>query len=151
MDHAPSRTPTGLGATGKTRLALEVARAIQATDRVVGVGFVHLVALTDPRLLLRTIQGALELPTTGTADPLDEIAAFFGDWPFLLVLDNFEQLLGDGTETVRALLERLPGLQCLVTSRLPLGLPEEVEVPVAPLPTPATAAPPEGVLEYASV
>src|SRR6266511_4133081 len=72
-------TLTGLGGTGKTRLALEVARAVQeSTGDLAGVGFVPLVDLTDPRLLLRTIQGALNLPTTGAADPLEEIAASLG-------------------------------------------------------------------------
>jgi predicted ATPase/DNA-binding SARP family transcriptional activator len=145
-------TLTGLGGTGKTRLALEVARRLQADgSEWTGVAFVPLVDLTDPRPLGQTIRGALNLPAAGDTDPLEQIATYLAGDRFLLVLDNFEQLLDGGAQTLRQLLERAPDLVCLVTSRRPLGLTAEREYPVAPLPTPATPAPPERLLEFASV
>jgi len=145
-------TLTGLGGTGKTRLALEVARVLQETGAAwAGVGFVSLVDLADARLIGQTIREALNLPAVGAADPLEQIALHLGDQPFLLVLDNFEPLLPEGAATVRELLERAPRLVCLVTSRRPLGLPAEDEFPVAPLPTPVAPASPERLLEFASV
>jgi predicted ATPase/DNA-binding SARP family transcriptional activator len=153
-------TLTGLGGTGKTRLALEVARRLQQGSAWEGVVFVSLVDLADPRLLLQTFRAALNLPATSTAGPLEQVATALGDQHFLLVLDNFEQLLdgqaggaegGPGPGTFEQLLVRAPGLVCLVTSRRPLGLMVEREYPVAPLPTPAAAATPERLLEFASV
>jgi predicted ATPase len=145
-------TLTGLGGTGKTRLALEVARRLQqdGSDGA-SVAFVSLVDLTDPRLLLQTIRGALNLPPAGSSDPLEQIASYFAGERFLLVLDNFEQLLEEGAGTVDQLLECVPKLVCLVTSRRPLGLTAEADFLVPPLPTPAAAAQPEQLLEFASV
>jgi non-specific serine/threonine protein kinase len=62
--------------------------------------------------------------------------------PTLLVLDNFEHLVAEGALTVRALLERVPALICLVTSRCPLGLEGEQEFFVPPLPVPPAAGVP---------
>src|SRR5207244_3504492 len=59
--------------------------------------------------------------------------------PSLLVLDNFEHLVEEGASVVQALLERLPSLKCLVTSRQLLGLSGEREFAVPPLQTPAGA------------
>src|SRR5262249_8003327 len=50
-------------------------------------------------------------------------------------LDNFEQIAG-GAPIVWTLLNRVPSLRCLVTSRQPLALPGERQVPVLPLPVP---------------
>jgi predicted ATPase/DNA-binding SARP family transcriptional activator len=145
-------TLTGLGGTGKTRLALEVARRLQEQGSTwTGVAFVSLVDLTDPRLLGQTLRGALNLPPAGDTDPLEQIATWLAGQRFLLVLDNFEQLLEAGPATVQPLLKRAPGLVCLVTSRRPLGLTAEADYPVPPLPTPAAAAQPERLLEFASV
>src|SRR5262249_41368465 len=130
-------TLTGLGGTGKTRLALEVARRLQeGGGEWTGVAFVPLVDLNNPRLILQALRGALKLPNAGATDPLEEIATALSDQRFLLVLDNFEQLLdggaggaedGSGPGTVEQLLERAARLVCLVTSRLPLGLTAEAE------------------------
>ena len=50
------------------------------------------------------------------------------------MLDNFEQLVEAGALLVRTLLERSPGLACLVTSRQRLNLAGEQEFAVLPLP-----------------
>ena len=82
--------------------------------------------------------------------------------PSLLVLDNFEHLLGDagvtdliengGTATVQALLARAPTLTLLVTSRQVLGLSAEREFALHPLPTPGQGdALPERLSTFDSV
>src|ERR671912_142500 len=57
------------------------------------------------------------------------------DRRLLLVLDNVEHLLGAATD-IAALVSTCPVLVILVTSRVPLHLPGEWEVAVAPLPVP---------------
>jgi predicted ATPase len=54
----------------------------------------------------------------------------------LLVLDNFEQLVDDGARVVLDLLERLPRLRCLVSSRRVLDVPGEHVLVIDPLPVP---------------
>src|SRR5207248_7058900 len=55
----------------------------------------------------------------------------------LLVLDNFEQVVEAGAPLLRRLLEQVPTLTCLVTSRRRLELEGEQEFIVLPLPTPS--------------
>src|SRR5204863_202558 len=55
----------------------------------------------------------------------------------ILVIDNFEQLLG-AASVLRELLSACPGVRLLLTSRIVLRLPEEAEYPVPPLPLPET-------------
>src|SRR5262249_29375238 len=73
---------------------------------------------------------------SGHGRALNSIAQTIGDRGCLLVLDNFEQLAEDGGQTVRTLLEKLPGLRCLVTSRQRLNIEGEQEFSVTPLPLP---------------
>lgn len=119
-------TLTGPGGTGKTRLALEVARAL-APRFEHGVWFVNLAPLADPALVDSTIAHALGLLQGGRA---------LHDWAnqrsLLLVLDCFEAVLPAAPQ-LAALLAGATRLTVLVTSRARLGLPNEREVPVAPL------------------
>jgi predicted ATPase len=74
-----------------------------------------------PRLVAVTAQvrATLGLPA-GAPNPLDQLAAHLSGLHTLLVLDNFEQLVGQpGDDPVSALLQRAPGLHLLVTSRPP--------------------------------
>jgi predicted ATPase len=164
-------TLTGMGGSGKTRLAIEAAGRV-AGAFAARAWFVDLSGVPVPHLIPAALAQALKLPPDSGADPLQRVIQALGEAPCLLVLDNFEHLLrdagargkgdhptGDGTALVRLLLERVPGLVCLVTSRQPLHLGGEREFPVAPLPVPvqtdSAAAPshetPERLLRLASV
>ena len=115
-------TLTGPGGSGKTRLALQLA-ADAVRDFPDGVVWIPLQALSDPELVVPTIARAV-----GSGETLVENA----DRRLLLVLDNFEQLLGAASR-VGNLAAQLPELKLLVTSREPLHLAAEYEYPVAPL------------------
>jgi predicted ATPase len=116
-------TLTGPGGSGKTRLALELgARAAESFSG--GVVWVPLQTLRDSELVVPTIAR-----TVGARDGLVE---HLGDRRMLLLLDNLEQLLGVAGK-LGELLERLPNLKLLVTSREPLHLGAEQEYPVGPL------------------
>jgi len=143
-------TLTGPGGTGKSRLALEAARAL-LPEFAGAVWFVPLQQLSDPKLIPATIAEAMEIPRAPQLDPFDQAVAVLSRQRSLLVLDNFEQLVDEGALIVRTLLERAPTVTCLVTSRQTLDLSGEVECFVEPLPLPDTDDAPAELIECASV
>src|SRR5260221_3920611 len=124
-------TLTGPGGVGKTRLALQVAKDVLERFED-GVSVVLLAALRDPALVLSSIAEAVGL-RVAPGEPLDEqVPAFLHERRMLLVLDNFQHLLPAAT-FVATLLAVCPHLKSLVTSREPLKIGGEHELPVAPL------------------
>src|SRR5262249_22773943 len=111
----------GPGGVGKTRLALEAARA-QREAFADGVVFVSLAAIADAALIPTTIAQALQLALTGP--PEQQLAAHLRPRTMLLVLDNCEQL-ADGLTWLSDLLAQAPSAKLLVTSREQLHLAEE--------------------------
>ncbi|MDQ3671891.1 MAG: tetratricopeptide repeat protein [Actinomycetota bacterium] len=105
-------TLTGLGGTGKTRLALQAA-AEQVEHSPHGVWWVPLQMLRDARLVVPTIASALGI----VGDIADELAGKH----LLLLLDNVEHVL-DAVPELAELLQIAPGVTVLATSREPLGL-----------------------------
>ena len=140
-------TLTGPGGNGKTRLAVEAARGL-AGPFPGGIWFVPLADIADPRRLGDAVRAALRLPRT--ADPWGLVVAALSGPPALLVLDNFEQIAAGAAPAVQSLLERVPALTCLVTSRRCLDVPGEREMPVAPLPVPDAAETAEQLSRSAS-
>ncbi len=124
-------TLVGPGGVGKTRLALELARAIadEDTTRVV---FVPLSALRDHAFLAAAIAEALGLPDVTAGELPRRARLACADRRTLLVLDNFEQLL-DAASLVTDLLTAAGTLRVLVTSRAPLRVRGEREYAVGPL------------------
>jgi predicted ATPase/DNA-binding XRE family transcriptional regulator len=124
-------TLTGPGGCGKTRLALEVARAIAAegTGRVV---FVALAAILNPAFVASAIAEALGLADATALDLPRRTRVVCGGQATLLVLDNFEQIL-DAAPLVADLLKSVASLRVLATSRAPLHVRGEREYAVGPL------------------
>lgn len=124
-------TLTGPGGAGKTRLAIAASSAI--ADHFSDVQFVGLASITDPDLVITALADAFEIQQAGNR----EIPQRIGDQlqnsgPFLLLLDNFEQVLPAAT-VVAETLEACPSLKVLVTSRSCLHIYGEQEFPVKPL------------------
>jgi predicted ATPase/DNA-binding SARP family transcriptional activator/DNA-binding CsgD family transcriptional regulator len=132
-------TLTGPGGTGKTRLALEVAR-LQVDDYPDGVWLAELGTLTDSMLLPRVIAGVLGVPIEGRGQPVDVLAAELREASLLLVLDNCEHLIGACARLVATLLRACPHVRILATSREALRLPGECSLPVPALPLPVPEA-----------
>jgi predicted ATPase/DNA-binding SARP family transcriptional activator len=124
-------TLTGAGGTGKTRLALEAARAV-AGEFADGARFVPLAAVADAELMPHAIAQALALQQSSGQTIEDALKAFFADRDLLLVLDNLEHLL-EATPLATELLSAAPGLTVLATSRTHLNLYGETEYAVPPL------------------
>ena len=129
-------TLTGPGGIGKTRLALEAARA-ERTRYPDGAAFVDLSALRDPELVLPTAARALGVDLSAGQPVTPALAAAIGERRLLVVLDNLEQVVSSGAD-VAALLAACPRLSVLATSRVRLRVRGEQEYPVSPLPLPAS-------------
>src|SRR6266702_8444926 len=127
-------TLTGPGGTGKTRLGLQV--AAQLSDHFAdGVFFVNLAPISDSTFVVPAIAGTLGLKETGEQPLHDLLQASLQDRQLLLLLDNFEQVLG-AAEHVADLLASCPRLKVLVTSRAVLHVRAEQEFVVPPLAVP---------------
>jgi predicted ATPase/class 3 adenylate cyclase len=127
-------TLTGPGGTGKTRLALQAAVELLEEFKE-GTFFVSLAALTDPELVTSAIAAPLGVVEAADRSLEEGIKEYLREKKFLLVLDNFEQVL-EGAQLVGQLLAACPALKVLATSRIPLGLYGEREYPVPPLSLP---------------
>jgi predicted ATPase/class 3 adenylate cyclase len=144
-------TLTGPGGTGKTRLGLQAAAEL-VDEFENGTFFVPLASITDPTLVARTIARALSLTETGDQKPEEHLEDYLRDRQTLLLLDNFEQVLG-AAPLVTDLLSSAPDLKVLTTSRIPLALYGEHEFPVPPLEVPDPKRPQslEQVTQYEAV
>ena len=144
-------TLTGPGGVGKTRLALRVAEDAQHRHAC-QVRVVALAPVGEPSLVAPAIAYALGVRDTVGQPVIEALAAFLADEDYLLVLDNFEQVVG-AAPLVADLLTACPRLIVLVTSRAALRLRAEQEYTVAPLAVPASAAQvsTQDWLDYAAV
>jgi predicted ATPase/class 3 adenylate cyclase len=133
-------TLVGSGGTGKTSLAIELAREV-AADFSDGAWFVDLAPLSDPALVGPTVARSLGLSERAEQSLVELLQTYLEPRETLLVLDNFEHLLA-ASGIVEDLLAKAPGLKVLVTSRRILNLYGEQEFLVPPLtvPDPATSA-----------
>jgi predicted ATPase/DNA-binding SARP family transcriptional activator len=134
-------TLTGPGGSGKTRLGLQAA-AERLDDFPQGVFFVALAPIVDPALVLPTIAQAVGLRESGGAPLPARLQEFLADKRLLLVLDNFEHLV-EAARELADLLATGRQLKLLVTSRRPLRLAGEHELPVPPLALPDLATLPD--------
>jgi predicted ATPase len=126
-------TLTGPGGTGKTRLAIHLANTLGSSFGD-GAFYVPLAGVRTPRDVVPTIASTLEIPSPPTpTDPHKLLVGFLRTRHALLVLDNLEQVLEAASE-ITVLLESCPYLKVLATSREPLHIRGEREVPVPPLP-----------------
>jgi predicted ATPase/DNA-binding SARP family transcriptional activator len=140
-------TLTGPGGIGKTRLALEAARRAER-EFSDGAAFVSLVPVTDERRVLEAVARGLGVRAGAGTPLLDALKGYLREKDFLLLLDNFEHVLGAGRH-VSDLLAASPRLTVLATSRTPLRVYGEQELSVPPLavrgPDVQEEAPPEAV------
>lgn len=133
-------TLTGIGGSGKTRLALEVARRC-AGDFADGAWFVDLAPLRDSARVAGACAAALGLDAAGEDTLAARLAAHLGERQALLVLDNCEHVRPGAAALVDALLARAGSSRIVATSREPLAVAGEQLYPVRALSLPATSEP----------
>jgi predicted ATPase/class 3 adenylate cyclase len=116
-------TLTGPGGSGKTRLALQAAAEL-SDDFLDGTFFAALAPLREAQAVRSSVAQAVGL------QPDDDVAGWLSSRRVLLVLDNLEHLQG----VAGVVAELLVGeVVMLATSRAPLHLSAERELPVEPL------------------
>ncbi len=125
---------TGPGGVGKTRLALAVAGRVSG-DFPDGVVFVDLAPLRDPGYVLPAIARQVGVDERDATPLASLLAAALRERRILLLLDNFEHVLG-ARDDLLALLEACPSVVMLVTSRVALRVRAGREYPVDPLELP---------------
>jgi predicted ATPase/DNA-binding CsgD family transcriptional regulator len=129
-------TLTGVGGVGKSRLAVRVARAVQATFPD-GVRIVELARLREPSMLGHALVDALDLRMQVMREPEKVLAEYLGSKRVLLVLDNCDHLLEDCARLVTAVLPAARRTRILATSREPLRVAGEHVWQVPPFQVPS--------------
>lgn len=137
-------TLTGPGGVGKTRLARRAAGLAEGRGPAGaggpagpfpdGVHWADLSPLPGDRLLVATVADALDLADHTARTPAAALRQWIGGRRLLLVLDCCEHLVAAVRGLVRELLDAAPHLVLLLTSRQPLGLPDEHVLDIGPLP-----------------
>jgi predicted ATPase/class 3 adenylate cyclase len=123
---------TGIGGTGKTRLATRFGwRSLG--EFAGGVWFCDLAPVRTLEGLLSAVAQGLDV-ALARDDPLVQLSqALAGRGRCLVVLDNFEQVVPHAEDTLGQWLERAPEACFLVTTRVVLGIAGEQTVDLPPL------------------
>ncbi|HEY4017187.1 MAG TPA: BTAD domain-containing putative transcriptional regulator [Pseudonocardiaceae bacterium] len=129
-------TLTGPGGVGKTRLALEVAQ--RPWTGLGGVAFVSLASVREPAHVLAAIADGIGVHDAVGHPMIDTLRNYLRDRGLLLVVDNCEHVLAAGPD-LADLLDAVPRLVVLATSRAPLRIRGEHVRPVEPLTDEAAA------------
>lgn len=127
-------TIIGPAGAGKTRVATHAAaEALESFDG--GAWFVNLAGVSDHRAVAGVIAQAVDAREEPGLSPLRAAGAVLGRKPSLLVVDNFEQVIDAATD-IAELLAACPALTVMVTSREPLRIRGEHELPLELLDVP---------------
>jgi predicted ATPase/DNA-binding SARP family transcriptional activator len=136
-------TVTGTGGMGKTRLSVEAARLLSSKKPGAFLHGVHFIPLemtsSADEMIVRIAEG-IGFSFHGSDLPGAQLLGHLREQEMLLLLDNFEQLLGEGSDALAFMVEVLRnavGVKLIVTSRERLNLYEETVFDLAGLDVPA--------------
>ena len=143
-------TVTGLGGSGKTRLALQAAAEL-AESFPDGIHLVELAALSDPDIFVDEVADRLGARATAGVPLVQTLVSTVGQRRMLLLLDNCEHIIEPVASLAHRLLRGCPGLRVLATSRELLGVDGEALHRLAPLGLPRSGAQPHQALQFDAV
>ena len=135
-------TIVGAAGCGKTRLVIELARAV-AQRFPDGVWFVDLGAIGDPVLVIDAVVSAIGFAPSPGSTPLEDLAHYLRGRRLLVILDNCEHVLpavAHLAEVALAGSDDSTACTLLATSREPLDIDGETVWTLRPLPLPSEAA-----------
>jgi predicted ATPase/DNA-binding SARP family transcriptional activator/DNA-binding CsgD family transcriptional regulator len=130
-------TLTGMGGSGKTRLALEVARDLVGAYPD-GVWLVELAPLSEERLVPQAVARTMRVREQPGRPLIDTLTEALHKKTTLLVLDNCEHLADSVAHLADKLLSSCSNLRVLTTSRETLEVEGELVRRVPPLSVPDT-------------
>ncbi|MFO8149305.1 MAG: BTAD domain-containing putative transcriptional regulator [Trueperaceae bacterium] len=136
-------TLVGPGGVGKTRLARAVAEDLSAAGASTVV-FVPLEAVHGGDFIIAAIANAARLPFDGVDLPWTQLARALHGRDAILVLDNAEHLQPELGDVIERMLDLVPGVRVLTTTRVPSDRHHEVAVPIHGLDHPLDADDPNG-------
>jgi hypothetical protein len=129
-------TITGPGGMGKTTVALAIAHRFSEHTGTRAL-FVNFAPVSETSSAASTVASAVGVAVF-SGDPVPDLIKALGITPVLLVLDNCEHLIDAVAELAEQLLQGLPGVHLLVTSREPLRADGESVHRLAALPSPGS-------------
>ena len=132
----------GPGGIGKTRLALQVARAGRDAFRD-GVFFVPLDGVQTATEIPAAIAKALGVTFSSSKSPQAEIINILRNRQLLLVIDTLEHVIKGGAELLLEIIQTAPEVVLLITSREQVNAQEEDLFRLRGLPYPATDPDPD--------
>ncbi len=135
---AKSRLLTLVGApgSGKTRLAIEVARSVRSDFDHVWFIELSQLAARETRLVAQRVASVLRIYKPGTQSPTEQLAAHLRTGKHLIVIDNCERHVKACATLANTLLRQCPGLKITCTSRRTLDAAGEQLYSVPPLQLP---------------
>ncbi len=144
-------TLTGPGGVGKTTVAMEVAR--RSDDTIADeVHLIRLAAVESGPYVAEAFATQLGVLSAGPgAAAIDAVAEHLTNRRTLLVVDNCEHVIDEVAAVVERLLEDVPEVRVLATSREALAVPGETQLTVGPLAVPQDADDPDRITETPAV
>lgn len=140
-------TLNGPGGIGKTRIAVETAQRLDFS-----CVFVPLADLSDADRIPEVTLQVLLIAPQANADLVQQISVFLMQHgPCLLIFDNAEHLLTPMITLVLRLLEAVPELHILITSRQSLEISGETILSILPLEPPPHASAPARLAEFPAI
>jgi predicted ATPase/class 3 adenylate cyclase len=124
-------TVIGTGGLGKTRLSLQVA-ADALDDFPDGVWLIELAPFADPKLVPQAVASALGIKEEAGSSAAQALIRHCADRKLLLILDNCEHLIEACAKLAAELLQSLPGIKILASSRERLNIRGETTYPLPP-------------------
>lgn len=133
IETSPVVTLFGVGGTGKTRLAVELARSAASTFAD-GCWLVELGPVDVPEAVPFAVSNGIGLSTPESGDVTDAVVRRIADRQMLIVVDNCEHVVDGAADIIERLAAECPRVRIVATSREPLMIRGERVVPVGPLP-----------------